>query len=315
MILILAVALAQLAIPVALLAWLAAARFGSRAEAFAVATLAAAWLLAIALAGLWFVLPGWLRWVYGAAWIPAGMHALRNVRHRDVWPATTAARIRTAAIGLAAIACATAWIHALAGRSMPAGQAVDLAFPLRGGPFVVANGGSSGFVNAHVETLDDPRFAPVRGQAHAVDIVAVNASGVRAAGILPPDPSRYVIFGLPVHAPCAGVVSQIENTLPDRSPPATDPRNPAGNRVMLDCGDFMVLLAHLGQRSVTVRAGQRVAAGDIVGTVGNSGNSDEPHLHVHAQRRGAGALELGGEPLAMRFDGRYLVRNDRVHRP
>ena len=84
---------------------------------------------------------------------------------------------------------------------------------------------------------------------------------------------------------------------------------------MLDCDDFMVLLAHLKRGSVTVQAGQSIAAGDIVGAVGNSGNSDEPHLHVHAQRRGAGALELGGEPLPMRFDGRYLVRNDRVRRP
>jgi Peptidase family M23 len=315
MILVIAVALAQLVIPVALLAWLASARFGSRAEAFAVAALAATWLLAVALVGFWFVLPGWLSWLYGAGWIAASARAFRNLRHRVVWPSTTASRVRIACIGLAALACATAWAQALAGRAMPAGEAVQLAFPLRGGRFVVANGGSSELVNAHLETLDDRRFARVRGQSYAVDIVAVNAVGVRAEGILPPDPSRYVIFGLPVHAPCAGVVSQIENTLPDLSPPRTDPRNPAGNRVMLDCGDFMVLLAHLGQRSVTVRAGQRVAAGEIIGAVGNSGNSDEPHLHVHAQRRGSGALELGGEPLAMRFDGRFLVRNDRVRRP
>jgi murein DD-endopeptidase MepM/ murein hydrolase activator NlpD len=76
-----------------------------------------------------------------------------------------------------------------------------------------------------------------------------------------------------------------------------------------------VLLAHLKQGSVAVKGGQRVAAGDIVGAVGNSGNTDEPHLHVHAQRPGRGILPLSGEPLAMRFGGRWYVRNDRVRTP
>lgn len=315
MILVAIVVLLQLAVPIALLAWLAMAPFGNRAEGFAVTALAGAFLLGIALAGFWFVLPHWLLWIYGAGWIAAGLRAVRQTRGRDAWPASNGVRARIAVIILAACGCFTIWVQALAGRSPPAGDPVDLAFPLHAGRFVVANGGNSMHINAHLETLDDRRFAPVRGQSHAVDIVAVNAAAIRATGVLPADPARYAIFGLPVHAPCTGKVSQIENTLPDLSPPQTDPRNPAGNRVMLDCGDFLVLLAHLKRGSVTVQAGQRVATGDIVGAVGNSGNTDEPHLHVHAQRRGTGALELGGEPLAIRFDGRYLVRNDRIRRP
>ena len=55
------------------------------------------------------------------------------------------------------------------------------------------------------------------------------------------------------------------------------------------------------------------AAGAVIGLVGNSGNSHEPHLHVHAQRPAAAGEEpFSGDPLPMRFDGRYLVRNDRV---
>jgi hypothetical protein len=315
MILVAAVLMLQLAVPIALLAWLALQPFGSRADAFAVAALALAWLLAIAAVGFWFILPGWLPWLYGIGWIAALIQAFRRARHRGVWPVARSARVGLAAVILAALACAAVWVLALAGRAMPAGEPVDLAFPLRDGRFIVANGGNSDLVNAHLETLDDPRFLPVRGQSYAVDIVAVNALGVRATALLPEDPARYAIFGLPVHAPCAGVVSQIEDTLPDLPPPRTDPRNPAGNRVLLDCGKFMVLLAHLERGSVRVQAGQRVAAGTVIGAVGNSGNTDEPHLHVHAQSRGSGALLLGGEPLAMRFDGRYLVRNDRIHRP
>lgn len=315
MILVASVLLMQLAVPVALLTWLASRRFGSRAEAIAVAALALAWLLAIAAVGFWFILPGWLPWLYAVGWIAAGLRAFWRVRDRGAWPVALRARARLAAITVAALACAALWVLALGGRAVPPGEAVDLAFPLRDGRIVVANGGSSTLVNAHLDTLDDPRFLPVRGQSYAVDLVAVNALGVRAMGLLPEDPARYAIFGLPVHAPCEGVVSQIEDTLPDLPPPRTDARNPAGNRVLLDCGDFMVLLAHLKRGSIRVQAGQRVIAGTIVGAVGNSGNTDEPHLHVHAQSRGSGALLLGGEPLAMRFDGRYLVRNDRIHRP
>ena len=71
----------------------------------------------------------------------------------------------------------------------------------------------------------------------------------------------------------------------------------AGNFVALDCGDFHVILAHLRQGSVRVREGQAVTAGEPVGELGKSGNSSEPHLHVHAQRGLPPDAPLSGEPL------------------
>jgi murein DD-endopeptidase MepM/ murein hydrolase activator NlpD len=74
-----------------------------------------------------------------------------------------------------------------------------------------------------------------------------------------------------------------------------------------------VLLAHLQRGTVRVRRDAPIDTGTVVGLVGNSGNSNEPHLHIHAQRPApAGGEPLSGDPLPMRFDGRYLVRNDRV---
>lgn len=311
----LVVVLAQVFVPLGLIAWLAVRRFGTRAEAAAVIVLTGAWLSAVTLAGFWFVLPRWVPWIYAAAGVWFGARSWRRHRVCLTWPGRDEGRPRIAVIVLAAMGCMALWGEALVARVPPSGTAIDLAFPLAGGHFVVANGGSRTVVNAHLATPQDPRYAPVRGQAHAVDIVAVNRWDVRAPGLLPSDPSRYVVFGMPVHAPCSGSVSQIENTQPDLSPPHAEPGNALGNRVVLDCGDFQVFLAHLKLGSVTVRAGQRVARGAIVGSVGNSGHSGEPHLHVHAQRRGSGALELGGEPLPMRFGTRYLVRNDRIDRP
>ncbi|MDP3616890.1 MAG: M23 family metallopeptidase [Rhodoferax sp.] len=52
-----------------------------------------------------------------------------------------------------------------------------------------------------------------------------------------------------------------------------------GNYVILKCGDVYPLYAHLKQGSVCVRAGDRVRSGDLLGKVGNSGSSLQPHLH------------------------------------
>ena len=87
----------------------------------------------------------------------------------------------------------------------------------------------------------------------------------------------------------------------------------AGNHVILECGAVWVLLGHLQQGSVEVEAGWLVEVGQQLGRVGNSGNSGEPHLHIHAQRPGTDVAPLGGEPVPIRLNGRYLVRNDRIH--
>lgn len=65
--------------------------------------------------------------------------------------------------------------------------------------------------------------------------------------------------------------------------------------------------------SLSVVKGDIVAEGDRLGEVGNSGASTEPHLHIHAQRPAAeGAPPISGEPLALRIEGRFLVRGDRL---
>jgi murein DD-endopeptidase MepM/ murein hydrolase activator NlpD len=63
---------------------------------------------------------------------------------------------------------------------------------------------------------------------------------------------------------------------------------------------------------VKTRAGLSVAVGDAIGTVGNSCNTDEPHLHVHAQHPGTALEPYSGSPLPISFNGGVLVRSDRV---
>ncbi len=55
-----------------------------------------------------------------------------------------------------------------------------------------------------------------------------------------------------------------------------------GNYVMIDHGKSeYALYAHLQPGSVRVKVGDQVKAGDVIGKLGSSGNSTEPHLHFH----------------------------------
>lgn len=61
--------------------------------------------------------------------------------------------------------------------------------------------------------------------------------------------------------------------------------NGYGNAVIIDHGNgFVSLYAHLN--SIYVRVGENVARGQQIGTVGNTGNSTGPHLHLEIRYQG-----------------------------
>lgn len=272
-------------------------------------------LFALALVGLWLFPPWWTPYVFAALLAAAVFMGWRR-RHRFAsalpsgWIAwsVTAAFIVVGGWGVYQSA------NALEGRTPDAGAVVDLVFPLKGGTYLVVNGGSNITVNAHLMTLDasTARFHAYRGQSYGVDIVELDGWGLRAHRLQPSQPEAYKIYGVPVYAPCSGVVLVALDGLPDMQVPQMDREHMAGNHVLLRCKDADVLLAHLKPGSVAVTARNTIAAGDRVGSVGNSGNTGEPHLHIHAQARGTAAEPLSGNPLPVSFGGRFLIRNDRV---
>ena len=99
--------------------------------------------------------------------------------------------------------------------------------------------------------------------------------------------------------------------LPDLPVPQMDRSHLAGNHVILRCAEAEILLGHFRKGSVRVEVGQRLRSGDAVAEVGNSGNTSEPHLHINAQEPGRVDAPFSGEPVPVRIDGRYLVRNNR----
>lgn len=117
---------------------------------------------------------------------------------------------------------------------------------------------------------------------------------------------EYGCFGVPVVAPAAGVVHVAHDGEPDHAPglPSGDPKA-LGNHVALalPSGVFLVL-AHLKRESVAVHEGEIVKVGARLGACGNSGNTSEPHVHIHAQRQDPRGRPLNfAEGLPLYFHG------------
>jgi murein DD-endopeptidase MepM/ murein hydrolase activator NlpD len=160
-----------------------------------------------------------------------------------------------------------------------------------------------------------PRFRAYRGQSYGIDIVKIDQFGLRAKGIVPGDLAAYQIYGEPVLAPCNGQILQAIDRFPDMMIPKIDLVNRAGNHVLLRYGKVDVLLAHFRPQSILVQDGMQVKIGDPIAEAGNSGASNEPHLHIHTQQPGSMRAPFSGDPLPMRFNGRFLVRSDRMKMP
>lgn len=98
--------------------------------------------------------------------------------------------------------------------------------------------------------------------------------------------------GVAVLAPADGTVTGIRDGMPDIAinAPGAPPLNgrDCGNGVAIDHGGgWTTQLCHLAQGSVRVRSGDRVAAGQPVGLIGLSGNTEFPHVHLSLRKDGA----------------------------
>ena len=112
--------------------------------------------------------------------------------------------------------------------------------------------------------------------------------------------SNYVIYGREILAVADGTVVSSRNDLPEQVPGALPQgmtiEQADGNFVVLDIGGGnFVLYAHMQPGSVTVKAGARVKRGDMLGKVGNTGNTQAPHLHLHVMD-GPSPLQSNGIP-------------------
>jgi Peptidase family M23 len=176
-------------------------------------------------------------------------------------------------------------------------QKTSLILPFRGRGVVgqdwITNGGHGGGIGTDF-ALDlrglDQNFA------EQINDAVENAS---AAG-----------WGREILAPAAGTVTYARNDVPNNPRPGNPDSNTLaglhdpvlafmGNCVIIDHGNSEYsVMAHMQQGSVTVKVDERVAAGQVIGKLGNSGDSFGPHLHYQLQ---SGQQLFQGQSLPFRF--------------
>ena len=287
-------------LPTALLLSLFRARVHSRVHLASLALMIAVVLLVLR----WSILGGWYAvgtfWpdTFAAAFLAIVVYRLLRGLPQSWFPRKSREVALTGVNLLFAALCSMLLLF-LMRADVYEGKPLTLSAPLRGGTFYVMGGGGNLSVNHHA-------FIPY--QRYAMDIVQVGALGFRAAGMSPVTLEEYRIFGAEILAPCEGEVLTMENGLPNQKPLDPDTSRLMGNHVVLLCRGYSVVLAHMQPGSVTVRVGETVKVGQLLGRVGNSGSTVEPHLHVHAVE----GRQVDGRGIAapMLVDGAFLIKGD-----
>lgn len=188
---------------------------------------------------------------------------------------------------------------------LPVGDGPMMGPPLRGGPWAAIY--KAEWPRGHRRVLYDGRL-PGRT---AIDWVKLDDQGRVAAG--DPDLARDALgYGADVLAVADAVVAAARDGVPEAERVSKNGKHPrdlaAGNYVSLDLGGGrFAVCEHLIPGSVTVKVGDRVRKGQVIGRLGFSGDSTGPHLHFHVADAAAPLL---GEGVGYGFErftllGRY----------
>ncbi len=174
------------------------------------------------------------------------------------------------------------WLLESAAVPIAPAPGITLGPPLSGAGWLAANGLGSPDHRRTLLAID----GQVRiSQRYAIDFVKIGDNG-RPARREPAANGDFFGYGANVLAVADGRVVAVADGVPDNDPQAGTTavsvtlETIAGNHVTIDIGGAFVTYAHLQPGSATVAVGQQVKRGDVIGKVGNSGNSDAPHLHL-----------------------------------
>lgn len=217
-------------------------------------------------------------------WVPLGSEVPSELRHRIAVAGEKGERVlETGSIPV---------------RAEPA---LTLGPPLRGGGWLAAVGPSN--TSGHRRTFITLDGRPRIAQRFAVDFAQLGESGLPFEG----DPKKnesWFGYGDEVLAVADGVVASVQDGIPENVPLSPemavpiDVSNAGGNFVILRLEDGRhAFFAHLQPGSLRVKPGDRVKRGQVLGLLGNSGNSDAPHLHFHVSDADS-PLGSEGQPYA-----------------
>jgi hypothetical protein len=163
-------------------------------------------------------------------------------------------------------------------------QKTTLIFPIRGNGIIGQDYVTSGGHGGHGDFSDEFGL-DIDGLDHNFGELSDANENAADAG-----------WGREILAPAAGTVVYARNDVPTNPHPGEDsgedwyralhdPVNAsAGNCVIIDHGnsEYSVMM-HMQPGSITVKVGDRVVTGQVVGKLGNSGDAFGPHLHYQLQ--------------------------------
>jgi murein DD-endopeptidase len=164
-------------------------------------------------------------------------------------------------------------------------QPIALNAPLRGGPWVALY--DPMMIGGHrtsIYTLDGRARIPAR---FAIDWIKLADDASHARGDTR-SISNWYGYGSEVLAVADAIVAEAIDDMTE-SPTLSESEGPlalenaSGNSITLDLGSGRyAFYEHLKHGSITVRRGERVKSGQVIGQLGNSGSSSSgPHLHFH----------------------------------
>jgi len=174
---------------------------------------------------------------------------------------------------------------------------VTIGPPLRGARYISAD--SCCDATRHTRAA-----LPINGRVWVAQRYAVDWEQLHENGRIYAGPREklesYAIFGQPALAVADAVVESVtdgfDEQTPGKYPTNISPAEADGNSVILNLGDHRyALYAHLQPRTITVQPGARVKAGQVLGLVGDTGNSIVPHLHFQVTD-GPSSLSSNGLP-------------------
>jgi peptidase M23-like protein len=163
-------------------------------------------------------------------------------------------------------------------------KAVVVAPPLKGSGWVVGNGCCAP-INAHRGATLSVNGTADAAERFAIDFVQLGPNSSLVQGDATKNES-FGYYGDEIYAAAAGKVVAIQDDqptqLPGVLPPGQTVQTAGGNYVVVDIGKGRyAFYAHMQPGSLEVKLGDAVKTGQVLGLLGNTGNTDGAHLHFH----------------------------------
>ena len=166
---------------------------------------------------------------------------------------------------------------------------IVVAPPLRG-EWIAGNSANNRPDAAHRRAVLVDNGHAWLAQRYAIDWVQYQTvDGKRTTWKGPEDKNdSYFCYNQSIYSVAAGKVVDASDGMAENVPHSgkyavpIDFNNAAGNHVVVEIAPHRyVLYAHMRPGTVQVKTGDEVGVGQIIGHVGNTGSSSEPHLHMH----------------------------------